>query len=111
MSNYGKNITSEWTPCEEYIEPNYNRMDRFHPILQSELVENIHKEESTRAISRFKVTKLPRGGEKDYLDFTPEIGYVPDGQKKKKQGEKEISKEDIQLEFLTKEEESLKQRF
>ena len=70
MSNYGK-VESEWQPCKQYKQPNYDFIDKLHPLIHKDVIEDRIKQEERNQFSNFKVTKLERGDEESYKSFEP----------------------------------------
>ena len=101
MSNYGK-VESEWQPCKQYRKPNYDFIDKLHPLIHKEIIEERIKQEERNQFSNFKVTKLERGDEESYKNFEP-LRF----QKLKKAGVKkttpEQDRENFKKEFMRKE--------
>lgn len=101
MSNYGR-VNQEWEPCKEYRKPNYDFVDKLHPLIHHNIIEERIKQEERDQFSNFKVTKLERGDEGSYRDFEPTRF-----QKIKKAGVKKTTPEEdrerFKKEFMSRE--------
>jgi len=64
-------FNTPWDYHEDYLDQNYEQLERLNPFIHGEHIRTMEKEFNSNSISKFKVVKLERGGEEDYLDFKP----------------------------------------
>lgn len=62
-------VNHEWNASKLYREPDYSRVNKINPFLHPELIAKETQRLEDQAIRDFVVTKLPRGGEDEYVNF------------------------------------------
>jgi hypothetical protein len=87
----GKDL--DWKPSKEYIQPNYNHLEKLNEFLYGEYIRDMQKKMEDNAIANFKVTKLPAGTPESHEEFKPEYNaygtYKGKGMQKKENVERD----------------------
>lgn len=98
MSTYGS-VDTDWKYHSSYVEPHWDAIDRMNPFMHGNLIREREKAAMLQATSKFSVTKLPRGGTHDHMDYTP-MGHKLKTQPKKgrvKKSQAEMEQEAIDI--------------
>lgn len=92
---YNSQADGEWQLSPLYRGSVTDTDESLHPILQSRLINRDRKNEMWAAYSEFKVTKLPRGGIHECLDFQPRP-MITAKDKRSKKTDEQIHQEKVE---------------